>query len=302
MTEITLYQQDRFLIAQMLPLWQREHLRRCLNDCLKSQVASSQLEKAVDDAMNSKPCDLEDLLTIHYVDGNRNLSKVSPIPTHDYLILYSRQDFAPLLKALKEGDFELANVLSPPKFRLIGYQELKETKEVEEQGQGWGRQHSLTLVPPGIYPVFTRSFAFHRERGLYQNHLRDSDGITTWLEGKCVRSSDTSAESHPFDKVCLGNPYAHTVAEDIWKEEGSISLIQPFEAVKVTNITDEKMQERFQIMDISLPALLSVNPVLLRTEEERFDNAWEKASLNDQIGSAAKKKKSLSMVLTPNRG
>lgn len=290
MTEITLSQHSRFLFAQELSLNQKIQIKYCLRDALRDLFTDSQLAEAVEDAMNSRVCDLEDLLTVHYVPDNRNLSNISPIPPRDYLILYTREDFAPLLKALKEGDFELATVLTPANYRLIGYQEIKEEKKVEEQGQGWGGQYSVTVVPPGVYPVFTRSFAFNRERGLYESHLRDSDGVTTWLEGKCIRSSDDTPENHPFDRVYLGNPYAHSVAEDIWQGKGNITLIPPFEVVKITCISEEKEQDSFRIMDISLPCLLDVNPVKLRLEEDRFDNIWEDLSLEKQISSADAKK------------
>lgn len=92
----------------------------------------------------------------YWVSKYRDLSDVKPLSVDSDYFAYDRQAMQPLLDALEKGDFELAEALTPAKYRLCGYQEYKEAKIEGEYGIGWAGQFAEIVVPAGIYPVFAR--------------------------------------------------------------------------------------------------------------------------------------------------
>lgn len=193
----------------------------------------------------------------------------------------------PLLDALEKGDFELAEALTPAKYRLCGYQEYKAAKTEEERGIGWAGQFADIVVPAGIYPVFAREFQYHEAKHCYTNQLRNYPGFFTWAEGQCVASS-SEQKKFPYPRTLIQSPYCHDVAHSILEGKGDIHLIYPFKAIEVPFTGfDGKDYVTHKIIDSRLPELVQENPMKLRgfgpAEGERAK------PLAEQISAAEKR-------------
>ena len=175
MNAITLYIEDLNTQVKDLPPLHRERLLAAI----PAQLDDMKLR----DALNLISYET------YWVSKDRDLSDVKPLSVDSDYFAYDRQTMQPLLDALERGDFELAEALTPAKYRLCGYQEYKESKTEEERGIGWAGQFADIVVPAGIYPVFAREFQYHEAKHCYTNRLRDYSGFFTWVEGQCIASS-----------------------------------------------------------------------------------------------------------------
>lgn len=234
--------------------------------------------------LSDLPIDYEQ---INCVSKDRDLSKVEPLSVDSDYFAYDRQAMQPLLDALEKGDFELAEALTPTKYRLCGYQEYKEAKIEGEYGIGWAGQFAEIVVPVGIYPVFALEFQYHEAKRCYTNHLRDYFGFFTWVEGQCVASS-YEQDKFPYPRTLTKSPYCHDVAHSILEGKGDIHLIYPFKAVEVSFTGfDGKDYVTHKIIDSRLPELVQDNPMKLRgfgpIEGEKAK------SLSEQISAAEKR-------------
>lgn len=200
----------------------------------------------------------------YWVSKIRDLSDVKPLSLDSDYFAYDRKAMQPLLDALEKGDFELAEALTPAKYRLCGYQEYKEAKIEGEYGIGWAGQFAEIVVPAGIYPVFAREFHYHEANHCYTNQLRDYSGFFTWVEGQCIASS-YEQNKFPYPRTLTKSPYCHDVAHSILEGKGNIHLIYPFKAVEVPFTGfDGKDYVTHQIIDSRLPELVRENPMKLR--------------------------------------
>ena len=256
MKAVTLYTQNRNTPVSVLPEPHKRHLLQCLKD-------TQDLDESLD--LNKvTPSELESVLSVNYVDRNRDLSKVEPIGSGERYVLHDRAVMQPLLDALEKGDFELAEALTPIKERLCGYTELKETTRMEEYGLGWAGQYAITMVPPGIYPIFVSKFAYHERDKHYTNEVHYM-GISKWFEGTCIESDilkPGSQEPH----IVFRSPYAYDVARNISAGTGPSRLIYPFETASATHVSvvDGKTFVHFTIVDSSVPYNAPENPLHLR--------------------------------------
>lgn len=202
---------------------------------------------------------------INWVSKDRDLSKVERLHVDSDYFAYDRQDMQPLLDALEKGDYELAEALTPTKYRLCGYKEYTEAKTEGEYGVGWAGQFAEIVVPAGIYPVFACEFQYHEAKHCYTNQLRNYPGLFTWVEGQCIASSSEQGK-FPYPRTLINSPYCYEVAHSILDGEGSIRLIYPFKAVEVpfTSILDGKNYVTHKIIDSRLPELVQDNPMKLR--------------------------------------
>ena len=223
----------------------------------------------------------------YWVSKIRDLSDVKPLSLDSDYFAYDRKIMQPLLDALEKGDFELAEALTPSKYRLCGYQEYKESKTEEERGIGWAGQFADIVVPAGIYPVFAREFQYHEAKHCYTNQLRDYPGFFTWVEGQCI-SSSSEQKNFPYPRTLTESPYCHDVAHSILEGKGNIHLIYPFKAVEVPFTGfDGKDYVTHKIIDSRLPELVQESPMKLRgfgpLEGEKAK------SLVEQISAAEKR-------------
>ena len=264
MNHITLYTQDRFRYVSELPEPNKSYLTGVLRDTFQAMDKHTWKDH-LEAAMASKIADLEETVIIHYVDKSRDLSAVRPIPREQYFSDHTREQFQPFLDALANGDFELAERLTPEGCRLCGYQEFSDTKTIEEYGQGWAGQFCITEVPPGIYPLFANAFALHEAKGLYTNRLKDYPGIQTWLEGTCIRSSNDHLD-YPFPNVVCSSPYVFSVAKTVLEGKGDIHLLYPFQAQEAPFQYDGEQRISYHIIDTRLPELLKDNPLRFRMD------------------------------------
>lgn len=109
MNAITLYIEDlNTLVKDLHPL----HRERLLA-ALPAQLDNIKLR----DALNLISYET------YWVSKYRDLSDVKPLSVDSDYFAYDRQAMQPLLDALERGDFELAEALTPTKYRLCGYQE-----------------------------------------------------------------------------------------------------------------------------------------------------------------------------------
>ena len=273
MNAITLYIEDlNTLVKDLHPL----HRERLLA-ALPAQLNDIKLR----DALNLISYET------YWVSKYRDLSDVKPLSVDSDYFAYDRKAMQPLLDALERGDFELAEALTPAKYRLCGYQEYKESKTEEERGIGWAGQFADIVVPAGIYPVFAREFQYHEAKHCYTNRLRDYSGFFTWVEGQCIASS-YEQDKFPYPRTLTESPYCHTVAHSILEGKGNIHLIYPFKAVEhpFTGY-DGKDYVTHQIIDCRLLELVQDNPMKLRgfgpVEGEKAK------SLAEQISAAEKR-------------
>lgn len=200
----------------------------------------------------------------YWVSKIRDLIDVKPLSLDSDYFAYDRKAMQPLLDALEKGDFELAEALTPTKYRLCGYQEYKEAKIEGEYGIGWAGQFAEIVVPAGIYPVFAREFHYHEANHCYTNQLRDYSGFFTWAEGQCIASS-YEQNKFPYPRTLTKSPYCHDVAHSILEGKGNIHLIYPFKAVEVLFTGfDGKDYVTHKIIDSRLPELVQENPMNLR--------------------------------------
>lgn len=191
MNAITLYIEDlNTLVKDLHPL----HRERLLA-ALPAQLDNIKLR----DALNLISYET------YWVSKYRDLSDVKPLSVDSDYFAYDRQAMQPLLDALEKGDFELAEALTPAKYRLCGYQEYKEAKIEGEYGIGWAGQFAEIVVPGGIYPVFALEFQYHEAKRCYTNHLRDYFGFFTWVEGQCVASS-YEQDKFPYPRTAKPAP------------------------------------------------------------------------------------------------
>lgn len=273
MNAITLYIEDlNTLVKDLHPL----HRERLLA-ALPAQLDNIKLR----DALNLISYET------YWVSKYRDLSDVKPLSMDSDYFAYDRQAMQPLLDALEKGDFELAEALTPTKYRLCGYQEYKEAKIEGEYGIGWAGQFAEIVVPAGIYPVFAREFQYHEAKRCYTNQLRDYSGFFTWAEGQCVASS-SEQKKFPYPRTFTQSPYCHDVAHSILEGKGDIHLIYPFKAIEVPFIGfDGKDYVTHKIIDSRLPELVQENPMKLRgfgpAEGERAK------PLAEQISAAEKR-------------
>lgn len=233
-----------------------------------------------------------------WVSKYRDLSGVKPLSVDSDYFAYDRQTMQPLLDALEKGDFELAEALTPAKYRLCGYQEYKESKPEGEYGIGWAGQFADIIVPAGIYPVFAREFQYNEAKHCYTNHVRDYPGFFTWVEGQCVASSNEQ-DKLPYPRTLIESPYCHDVAHSILEGKGDIHLIYPFKAIEVPFTGfDGKNYVTHQIIDCRLPELVQDNPMKLRgfgpVEGEKAK------SLAEQISAAEKRTEQQSDKAAPS--
>ena len=226
----------------------------------------------------------------YWVSKYRDLSDVKPLSVASDYFAYDRQTMQPLLDALEKGDFELAEALTPTKYRLCGYQEYKEAKIEGEYGIGWAGQFAEIVVPAGIYPVFAREFQYHEANHCYTNQLRDYPGFFTWVEGQCIASS-YEQNKFPHPRTLTKSPYCHDVAHSILEGKGDIHFIYPFKAVEhpFTGY-DGKDYVTHQIIDSRLPELVQDNPMKLRgfepVEEGNRKNIIKKCNQMEAAAAA----------------
>ena len=288
MNAITLYIEDlNTLVKDLHPL----HRERLLA-ALPAQLDNIKLR----DALNLISYET------YWVSKYRDLSDVKPLSVDSDYFAYDRQAMQPLLDALERGDFELAEALTPTKYRLCGYQEYKAAKTEEERGIGWAGQFADIVVPPGIYPVFAREFQYHEAKHCYTNKLRSYPGLFTWVEGQCIASS-SEQKKFPYPRTLTQSPYCHDVAHSILEGKGDIHLIYPFKAIEVPFTGfDGKDYVTHKIIDCRLPELVQENPMKLRgfgpVEGEKAK------SLSEQISAAEKRTEQPSdkTAPTPEKG
>lgn len=279
---ITLYKEELHAKIKNLSPLHHECLLASLPDL--PQRCGVTPEALEDLFLSDLPIDYEQ---INWVSKDRDLSKVEPLSVDSDYFAYDRQAMQPLLDALEKGDFELAEALTPAKYRLCGYQEYTEAKTEEERGIGWAGQFADIVVPAGIYPVFAREFQYHEAKHCYTNRLRDYSGFFTWVEGQCIASSYEQGK-FPYPRTLTESPYCHAVAHSILEGKGDIHLIYPFKAVEhpFTGY-DGKDYVTHQIIDSRLPELVQENPLKLRgfrpVEGEKVK------SLAEQICAAEKR-------------
>lgn len=279
---ITLYKEELHAKIKNLSPLHHECLLASLPDL--PQRCGVTPEALEDLFLSDLPIDYEQ---INWVSKDRDLSKVEPLSVDSDYFAYDRQAMQPLLDALEKGDFELAEALTPAKYRLCGYQEYTEAKTEEERGIGWAGQFADIVVPAGIYPVFAREFQYHEAKHCYTNRLRDYSGFFTWVEGQCIASSYEQGK-FPYPRTLTESPYCHAVAHSILEGKGDIHLIYPFKAVEhpFTGY-DGKDYVTHQIIDSRLPELVQENPLKLRGFRPV---AGEKVkSLAEQICAAEKR-------------
>lgn len=279
---ITLYKEELHAKIKNLSPLHHECLLASLPDL--PQRCGVTPEALEDLFLSDLPIDYEQ---INWVSKDRDLSKVEPLSVDSDYFAYDRQAMQPLLDALEKGDFELAEALTPTKYRLCGYQEYKEAKIEGEYGIGWAGQFAEIVVPAGIYPVFAREFQYHEAKRCYTNQLRDYSGFFTWAEGQCVASS-SEQKKFPYPRTFTQSPYCHDVAHSILEGKGDIHLIYPFKAIEVPFIGfDGKDYVTHKIIDSRLPELVQENPMKLRgfgpAEGERAK------PLAEQISAAEKR-------------
>lgn len=279
---ITLYKEELHAKIKNLSPLHHECLLASLPDL--PQRCGVTPEALEDLFLSDLPIDYEQ---VNWVSKDRDLSKVEPLSVDSDYFAYDRQAMQPLLDALEKGDFELAEALTPAKYRLCGYQEYTEAKTEEERGIGWAGQFADIVVPAGIYPVFAREFQYHEAKHCYTNRLRDYSGFFTWVEGQCIASSYEQGK-FPYPRTLTESPYCHAVAHSILEGKGDIHLIYPFKAVEhpFTGY-DGKDYVTHQIIDSRLPELVQENPLKLRgfrpVEGEKVK------SLAEQICAAEKR-------------
>lgn len=290
---ITLYKEELHAQIKNLSPLHRDCLLASLPDL--PQRCGVTPEALEDLFLSDLPIDYEQ---INWVSKDRDLSKVEALSVDSDYFAYDRQAMQPLLDALEKGDFELAEALTPTKYRLCGYQEYKEPKTEEERGIGWAGQFADIVVPAGIYPVFAREFQYHEAKHCYTNQLRDYPGFFTWAEGQCVASSSEQKE-FPYPRTLTQSPYCHDVAHSILEGKGSIHLIYPFKAIEVPFTGfDGKDYVTHKIIDSRLPELVQENPMKLRgfgpVEGEKAK------SLVEQISAAEKRTEQQSDKVAPS--
>lgn len=279
---ITLYKEELHAKIKNLSPLHHECLLASLPDL--PQRCGVTPEALEDLFLSDLPIDYEQ---INWVSKDRDLSKVEPLSVDSDYFAYDRQAMQPLLDALEKGDFELAEALTPAKYRLCGYQEYTEAKTEEERGIGWAGQFADIVVPAGIYPVFAREFQYHEAKHCYTNRLRDYSGFFTWVEGQCIASSYEQGK-FPYPRTLTESPYCHAVAHSILEGKGDIHLIYPFKAVEhpFTGY-DGKDYVTHQIIDSRLPELVQENPLKLRGF--RHVEGEKVKSLAEQICAAEKR-------------
>lgn len=294
---ITLYKEELHAQIKNLSPLHRDCLLASLPDL--PQRCGVTPEALEDLFLSDLPIDYEQ---INWVSKDRDLSKVEPLSVDSDYFAYDRQVMQPLLDALEKGDFELAEALTPTKYRLCGYQEYKESKTEEERGIGWAGQFADIVVPAGIYPVFAREFQYHEAKHCYTNQLRNYPGFFTWAEGQCVASS-SEQKKFPYPRTLIQSPYCHDVAHSILEGKGDIHLIYPFKAIEVPFTGfDGKDYVTHKIIDSRLPELVQENPMKLRgfgpVEGERAK------PLAEQISAAEKRtvQQPDKATLTPEKG
>jgi len=254
MRSVTLYKQDRDSKVSALPASQAAQVMSCLKDILGENSMQTPM----------KVRDLENILDVNYVDKNRDLSSVEPVSPKSGTMLLDRQSMQPLLDALKVGDFELAEALTPKKYRFCGYNELKEDTVMEQYGlSGWADQFAITNVPAGIYPVFVDKFAYNERDKHFTNEVHYR-GIFEWFEGTCMNSSWNPSKT-PEPNVVIQEPYAYDVARNASRDAGTRHLVYPFKPVA----TEYKAPGcspylHFTIVHSSVPYKAEENPLQLR--------------------------------------
>lgn len=278
MKAVTLYEQDRYSLLSALPAPQLRYVTECLKDALGSEAAI--------DPANLTVYDLEKTLDINYVDKNRDLSGIAPIPRGDGFYLLGRDEMKPLLDALEKGDFELAEALTPKRYRLCGFNEFKETVRKEQYGNtGYAGHYEWTDIPPGIYPVFVSQFAYHERDKHFTNEVHYL-GTFEWFEGEQVAGSNFDG---PCRNVVISSPYAYDIANNVSKGVGSRHLIYPFEPVSVARESgvDGKPYVHYGIIDASVPYNSQENPLTLRgrcsPQPTKRPSLAEKISLADAV-------------------
>lgn len=268
MNAITLYIEDLNTQVKDLHPLHRERLLAVFPSLNADSHAQQSGQMTVEQFDTMKLRDALNLIPEHentyWVSKYRDLSDVKPLSVKSDYFAFDRAAMQPLLDALEKGDFELAEALTPSKYRLCGYKEYKEARKEEERGIGWAGQFADIVVPPGIYPVFAREFQYHEAKHCYTNELRSYPGLFTWVEGQCIASSDGKDE-FPYPRTLIESPYCYSVAHSILNGEGDIHLIYPFKAVEVQfKDLDGKDCVTHKIIDSRLPKLVQENPMKLR--------------------------------------
>lgn len=266
MNAITLYIEDLNTRVKDLHPLHRERILADFPSLDSAPKADRSGSMTVEHLDNMRLRDALNLISYetYWVSRYRDLSDVKPLSVDSDYFAYDRQTMQPLLDALEKGDFELAEALTPAKYRLCGYQEYKAAKTEEERGIGWAGQFADIVVPAGIYPVFAREFQYHEAKHCYTNRLRDYSGFFTWVEGQCIASS-YEQDKFPYPRTLIESPYCHDVAHSILEGKGDIHLIYPFKAIEVPFTGfDGKDYVTHKIIDSRLPELVQENPMKLR--------------------------------------
>lgn len=274
MRAITLYEQNRHGLIKDLSEVHRAYLSECLKDVPDGSFLLSR---------GRKVAELEAYLDVNYVDRDRDLSAIESIKTEDKYTAYGRRHFQPLLDALAKGDFELAEALTPAKYRLCGYHELKEMTRIDEAGIGWAGQYTLNEVPAGIYPIFVDKFHYHEANGHYTNETH-SLGVVAWFEGTCV-GSDSPYFKDPKPNVVWQRPYSHSLSHNVLDGVGTAHLIYPFRAFEQPFTYEGKDYVTYKIEDMSIPYKVEANPLYLRGRCK----PQQKPSLSQRLQAAESK-------------
>lgn len=294
---ITLYKENLYTKVKDLPPLHRSCLQTTFPDLpRRCGLTPGALENL---PLSELPINSEQ---VNWVSKDRDLSQEERLHMESDYFAYDRQAMQPLLDALEKGDFELAEALTPAKYRLCGYQEYKESKTEGEYGVGWAGQFAEIVVPAGIYPVFAREFQYHEAKHCYTNQLRYYPGLFTWVEGQCISSSNAQ-DKFPYPRTLIESPYCHDVAHSILEGKGSIHLIYPFKAVEVPFTGfDGKNYVTHKIIDSRLPELVQDDPMKLRGFEPV--EGEKSKSLAEQINAAEKRTEQQpdKTTLTPEKG
>lgn len=211
-------------------------------------------------------------LPVRYIADNRDLSSIESISVNKYEDL-SRSHLKPLLDALEAGDIELAAALTPTGMRLCGFDVIPEQYELYS-GSEYGADEWTVQIPPGIYPVFAKKFAFDTDRGQYTNGLANFSGLVCWYEGQ-VTHHNLRKEEIGSSRVVFSSPYAHKLARSVvhpneWntyhETPCKLHFVYPFDARETVYVFNNRAIAMYDIVDTSLPEYIpkGVNPIELR--------------------------------------
>ena len=264
MLGVTLCFDSRYKSVMNLSQQEIDHIIYALNLKFKaSGINEDEISSSINDILNtSNVVDLENHISVHYVERDRDFSNFEPVD------LSTKENAQPLLDALLRGDFEMAKHLTPKDKRLCGFELVTDDKEITKY-QEYAAYFEDYIIPKGVYPILANKFQivenYNKNDGpQYSNELKDFQGLSILLYGSCVKGNPPIDK--PYETRIYENPYAHVIGKlALDKLNSNIQMIAPFKAMEINFISSIENKEltTYGVFDSDLDDKVLLNPMKL---------------------------------------